>query len=138
MDKEIINGMGSSLIHRAQNINFNANMMAILFHKKLGIISGWNRAKTHPLQAKYAKNPKAIYIHAEIDVIRQAMKIYSEKDFINSTLYVARIKRPKPQSKEWIWGLAKPCKGCMSAIEAFNIGRIIYTRNDQHYEEMER
>lgn len=84
---------------------------------------GVNKRKTHPLQVKYARNPDAIYLHAEIDAIKNFLKENSVGDLRNSTLYIARTKKDGSE------GLSKPCKGCMRAIETFGIKKVVYTTN---------
>lgn len=90
---------------------------------------GINRNKTDPLQAKYGKNSEAIFLHAEIHAIKNALKEYNIEDLDGATMYVCRVKRPSELSKKWVWGLAKPCEGCSRAIAEFGIKNVIYTTN---------
>jgi tRNA(Arg) A34 adenosine deaminase TadA len=94
---------------------------------------GWNKKKSHPLQKKYSKTVESIFLHAEIDVIKNAIR---EVDTLeNAVMYLARVKRD--QDKSWTWGLSHPCKGCLSAINAFNIPHLIYTTDKiDVYEEL--
>ena len=85
---------------------------------------GFNQRKTHPFQAKFGKNIDSIYLHAEVDAIKNALKSYSLEDLKNSVLYVARSKTI---NKLQVLGLAKPCEGCMRAIANFNIKNVIYS-----------
>jgi tRNA(Arg) A34 adenosine deaminase TadA len=89
-----------------------------------------NRMKTHPLQAKYGKNSDSIYLHAEIGAIAAALRVIDPDDLEKCTLYIARRKNTEDNHHVFVDGLAKPCKGCMRAIEEFNIGRIVYTTNE--------
>lgn len=102
--------------------------------KKNKIISfGHNKNKTHPLQNKFTKHPEAIYLHAEIDAIKNALKRVSVEELVGSTLYIARTKKDGSE------GLAKPCKGCTQAIESFGIKEVIYTSNiEGHYQKLKR
>lgn len=88
---------------------------------------GFNSEKTHPLQAKFAKNKHAIQLHAEIDAIRNALRYLSVEQLSRTALYVARVKRPWPRSDMYINGLAKPCSGCAACIAHFCIPKIFYT-----------
>ena len=93
---------------------------------------GRNQHKTHPLQAKFGRNPQSIFLHAEIDVlvralIKQNIRIailngnYYDK-LPNSSIFVARV------SKNGIPMLAKPCSGCMGALLHFGIIDIHWTK----------
>lgn len=83
---------------------------------------GVNKMKTHPFQAKYARNAQAIYVHSENDSIMRALKKVGRKELSNATLYVVRVKQPNN-----MWGMACPCEGCMKAINEFNIKTVIHT-----------
>lgn len=102
--------------------------------KKNKIISfGHNKKKTHPLQSKFNKHPEAIYLHAEIDAIKNALKRVSVDDLVGSTLYIARTKKDGSE------GLAKPCKGCMQAIDSFGIKEVVYTSSiENQYQKLKR
>lgn len=96
--------------------------------------AGFNSTKTHPLAKRFQKNKDAITLHAEMDAIRQAIKNHN---LSNATMYVGRLKYDNAQHGNLIWGIAKPCKGCMDAIEAFNIKRVVYS-TDEGFEELVR
>ncbi len=86
-------------------------------------VVGFNSRKTHPLQLRFnPHNPKAICIHAEMDAIRQAIRI-NGNDLGDFRMYVARVHR------DGTVACAKPCKGCQSAILAFNIKSVEWTEN---------
>lgn len=93
---------------------------------KKGVILGFgkNRYKTHPLQAKFAKNEKSIYLHAEIAAIVDALRRYEPEDIQWSTLYLVRAKKT-----QGIWGsgYALPCSGCTQALGSFGIVDWRYT-----------
>ena len=78
------------------------------------------------MQARYGKNQDAIFLHSEIDAIKNAIRNISLDQLTRSTLYVARLKRDT-DAKTHIQGLACPCDGCAKAIAAFNIKRVVYT-----------
>lgn len=103
----------------------NQTLAACVVKRNKIISFGHNKNKTHPLQNKFNKHPQAIYLHAEIDAIKNALKRASVEDLVGSTLYIVRTKKDGSE------GLAKPCSGCMQAIESFNIGKVIYTTNAQ-------
>jgi len=92
---------------------------------------GFNSRKTHPLQYKYSKNPSAICIHAEIDAIKNALRVVNAEALLSSTLYIARAKSPGPRKPKTLMGLAKPCEGCARAIAAFGIRNVFYTEDQR-------
>lgn len=101
---------------------------AIYYHRRV-ISYGICSYQTHPLQKRFGNNNQSIYLHAEINAIRNAIsKMKHDPSFLeHSTLYIARAKRTKVGGK-WIHGLSKPCPGCARAIAAFGIKRVIYTQ----------
>lgn len=90
---------------------------------------GTNQKKSHTFQAKYSKNPSSIFWHAETNAIFNALKYVEKEDLQQATLYIARIKFDSPiiWKRKKIWGLSCPCEGCMEAIDAFQIKKVIYT-----------
>lgn len=84
-------------------------------------VVGFNQRKSHPLQLRFNKhNPQAIYLHAEMDAIRQVIRLQGA-DLSGFKMYVARVHRDGEVA------CAKPCKGCQSAILAFNIRSVEWT-----------
>jgi tRNA(Arg) A34 adenosine deaminase TadA len=94
---------------------------ATVYNKKGQILAiAYNSySKTHPIQAKYAKEaniPEKIYLHAEISAIIKAKKIGKP--------YKIKIERYYKDGKP---ALAKPCPACELAIREANIKYIEYT-----------
>lgn len=125
------------------NVNIDLKQMsrhAAAIVKRGEVVSvGVNRNKTHPLQKKYSKNPDSIKLHAEIDSIVRSLRSIEVDDFEKCDLYVCRVKwKGKKISK--LWGSSNPCRGCMKAIEAFNIQRVFYTLDgpELNWEVLER
>ncbi len=111
----------------------NQTLAACVVKRNKIISFGHNKNKTHPLQNKFTKHPEAIYLHAEIDAIKNALKRVSTEDLLGSILYVVRTKKDGSE------GLAKPCKGCMQAIESFGISKVVYTTNiEGQYQKLKR
>ena len=104
-----------------------ARHAAALVYKNRIISAGINQKRSHPFQAKYSKNEDAIYLHAETDTIRTALRHLSEKQLSKSTLYVCRIKHEDGADTPLIWGLSKPCVGCQRAIATFDIKGVVYS-----------
>ena len=108
-----------------------ARMASALVKSNKIMSIGINRRKTDPMMAKYCKNKDAIFLHAEIHAIKNALKEYSVEDLEDSVLYICRVKRPNEKSKKWVHGMARPCAGCSRAIAEFGIRNVIYT-TDKH------
>ena len=108
-----------------------ARLAAAVVYKNQIITIGVNRKKSHPFQARYSKNEDAIYLHAETDTIRGALRYLSEKQLTKSTLYVCRIKHEDGPGSPIIWGLSKPCTGCQRAIATFDIKNVVYSEEGE-------
>ena len=91
---------------------------------------GMNSMKSHPMAAKYGKNPHAIFLHAEVAAIKNALREIEVDDFTKCDIYITRVKKEKPFTNKYVWGLAKPCSGCERAIAEFGLKRVIYTCDD--------
>ena len=111
---------------------YHSKIAAAIAIKGQVISVGRNQSRTHPLAAKYSKHEAAIYLHAELAAIINALNHVDKKDLNKSTLYIHRVKRPDKNSTDWVDGIAKPCAGCAMAITAFGIKRVIYSTNTQH------
>lgn len=105
----------------AQPVTGGARIAAALVIRNDVIAVGYNQRKTHPFQDRFKKNEEAIYLHAETDCIKNALKNIDQEKLSKATLYICRIK------KNGDWGLAKPCRGCMKAIATFNIQNVVYS-----------
>lgn len=86
--------------------------------------------KSHPMAARFSKNDQAIFLHAEVAAIKNALREVEVEDLEKMELYICRVKKPKPFSKKWVWGLAKPCIGCQRAIAEFGLKRVVYTTDE--------
>lgn len=113
---------------------WQARIAAALYWKNEMIALGWNQARTSPFQAKYGSNPEAIFIHAEVHCIRQALRRFTQEELLSmkTTMYVMRAKKT-PLSKNRsrsIRGMSKPCPGCSGAILDFGINRVVYSLDE--------
>ena len=104
-----------------------ARLAAAIVYKNRIISIGINQKRSHPFHAKYSVNEDAIYLPAETDTIRGALRYLSEKQLSKSTLYVCRIKHKNGPGSPIIWGLSKPCIGCQRAIATFDIKNVVYS-----------
>ena len=109
--------------------NARASVCAIVARKGKVVSYGFNKMNTHPLQAKYSKNPKSIFIHAEIDAIRNALFKYSSGELTECEIYIARAKLNEPGGKP-VPAMACPCVGCQKAIGAFELKGVFYTEDN--------
>lgn len=112
----------------------NARLSAAIVYKNELVSIGTNRRKSHPFQKKFGKNSESIYMHAEISAIKEALKILTLQELSKSTLYICRMKFPSSVDKNMIYGLARPCEGCMRAIVEFKINKVIYSLDNDKYE----
>lgn len=104
-----------------------ARLAACLVHRNEIIAFGICQSKSHPFQAKFGKNQKAIYLHAETDCIKNALREHDQRTIAASTLYVSRVKFFDPSKRRFIFGMAKPCIGCARAIATFGISKVFYS-----------
>lgn len=87
--------------------------------------------KSHPFQKTYAKHEEAIFLHSEVDAIKNAVNARVDPEIISkSTLYIAR---QRIIDGDWTQGIAKPCSGCQKCIAAFDINAVIYTLDNHSY-----
>ena len=93
-----------------------------------------NRIKSHPFQSRFARNPEAIFMHAEVGAIHKALKKISLKDLEKSSLYVLRVKRFNINS-DFIWGNSRPCSGCSMCLAEFGIKNVIYSTSSENIHE---
>ena len=132
-DSRIIN----NLFRLAQDIEpvKSSRLAACLILKNSVLGYGFSQMKSHPFQAEFAKNPEAIFLHAETDAIKNALKRVSQDDVSKATLYIARAKKDH-NTKRWMYGMAKPCIGCARAIATFDIQKVVYTLDGEDYKYM--
>ena len=112
--------------HHPQDL---ASVVASIYISNRLVSYGFNSRKTHPLQYKYSKNSQAICIHAEIDAIRNALRVVDHSVLSSATMYIARAKSPAPRKPKSLMGMAKPCSGCARAIAAFGIRNVYFTED---------
>lgn len=98
----------------------HAKVCAVLVRKRKIVAFGFNHAQTHPLAVLFGKNKDAIYLHAEVDCIRQAIR-YVGTDLSDCSMYVARVRENGDIA------CAAPCSGCKRALEHFSVGSVEYT-----------
>lgn len=91
---------------------------------------GVNRWRTHPRQYKAAKKINMghkIYLHAEIDALRQ-VRPWMSKPY---NIYVVRvIENYNDDEEHFIMRMSKPCPICFDEIKKEGIKNIYYSNND--------
>lgn len=102
-------------------------MSAGIVYKKHLIATGVNQYKTHPIMMGPGYRDGQIFLHAEIDAIRNALRLINQQQLTRCELRIVRVKRPRKGSNAWIHGLARPCPGCTRAIAGFGINRVKWT-----------
>lgn len=111
----------------------NARLAAAVVYKNEIVSFGVNEFKTHPFQAKFGRNDASIYLHAETSAIKNALKVLDEEELSKSALYVCRVKFEDLRRKKLIFGLAKPCDGCIRCIHTFGIKKVIYSLDKEGF-----
>jgi hypothetical protein len=107
-----------------------ARIAASVVHKGKVVYYGFNHKKSHPFQAKFCKNKDAVFFHAEVHAIKNALQIIDIDDLSKCELYIVRAKRDK-NNKKWITGLSKPCSGCQKCIDVFELKNIYYSEEKE-------
>ena len=107
-----------------------ARIAASVVHKGKVVSYGFNHKKSHPFQAKFCKNKDAVFFHAEVHAIKNALQIIDIDDLSKCELYIVRAKRDK-NNKKWITGLSKPCSGCQKCIDVFELKNIYYSEEKE-------
>lgn len=105
-------------------------MAAGIVYKRHLVATGINSYKSHPMMWEWGRNDDSIYLHAEIDAIKNALRLISQDQLTKCDMHVIRVKRVSEQNRNWTYGLAKPCPGCRRAIESFGL-RNVYWSTDE-------
>lgn len=120
--------LDSVLLLAHDSIKFARSKVAAAVVKNNKVIAfGFNQNKTHTLQARFSRRYQAIFIHAEIDAIKNALRKISVEDLSRCDIYIARSRYMPGDNKEMISGLAKPCLGCQRDIITFGFRNVFYT-----------
>jgi len=101
-----------------------ARVAACITYKGRLVSIGVNSSKSNPLAKHYGHNEHAIYTHAELAAIKNALKTVELDKLQYCVLYIGRAKLIDNQ---WQTGLAKPCIGCQRAIAEFGIKHVEWT-----------
>ena len=110
-----------------------AKLVAAVVYKNQIISFGFNSKKSHPFVIPFQKNEDAIYLHAETDAIKNALRTIGVDQLAKCDLYVVRAKYTDKNRSNVQLGMAKPCKGCAKCISQFGVKRVIYSTDEQSY-----
>lgn len=117
--------------HNRRGRVLRTRIAACIVYKNEIVSVGINQLKSHPFQAKFSRHADAIFLHAETDAIKNALKHISVSDLSKATLYICRVKYDEQDTKKiQMRGMCKPCEGCQRAIATFNIKKVVYTCDD--------
>lgn len=114
---------------------YRAKFAAAIAYKGKIVAYGFNQERTSHLARRFKKNPHANWLHAEVDAVKNALKVLDQDELSKSTLYVVRAKKTDDKKSD-AFGDAKPCEGCRQCIEWFDIKRVYYSTEDGGYEEL--
>lgn len=107
-----------------------------IVYKNEMVSIGVNQLKSHPFQAKFSKHEESIFLHAETAAIKNALRILDLDDLRKSTLYICRVKKCDRKTKAFVWGISKPCAGCMKAVIQYDIKNVVYTCDGGSYQRL--
>ena len=97
------------------NLEHRCSHIAFLIRKNKITHIGTNSCRTHPETLKYDyKNHQLVGIHAELAVCMRSNK----EDLRDYKMVVLRVDRNGNLAN------SKPCCGCQSVIEQFNVGEV--------------
>ena len=105
-------------------------MSAGIVYRRHLVATGVNSYKTHPLMQSPGYHREQIYMHAEVDAIRNALRLVSQDQLTKSAIYIVRVKQ-KREGKGYQFGLAKPCRGCTRMIASFGIDSVWWSEDFQ-------
>jgi len=115
------------------NSTVRARIMAAVVYKNQIISYGFNSKKSHPFVIPFQKNDDAIYLHAETDAIKNALKRITVEQLAKCDLYVIRAKQLSSTNRRMKLGMSKPCKGCAKCISQFGLRNVIYGTDTGEY-----
>ena len=123
--------MLTRLAIETEGVRGRIKLSAGVVYRKHLIATGVNSYKSHPMMLQWGKNSDSIFLHAEVDAIKNALRVITQEQLAKCDLYVVRVKKDK--RGRYIYGLAKPCEGCSRAVATFNIRNVYYTSEGTPY-----
>jgi tRNA(Arg) A34 adenosine deaminase TadA len=119
------------LFEAAKNVKpiQSARIVAGIYRRGSLLSLGFNQRKSHPLQARFSDRPERIFLHAEIDAIRNFLWRYDASILPKCAIRVVRVKRNRGA---FVLGNARPCDGCQSALEFYGIKDIQWSEDSEY------
>lgn len=109
----------------AQKSSMRYKMCAMVVHKNNVLSVGYNRHMGMEIEKKpigVLCSGGAYSIHAEVDALNKAFKVYPEmRGSDKLILYIARKG----------WRLAKPCEDCQTMLKRYGIKEVCFTNGAQ-------
>jgi deoxycytidylate deaminase len=96
---------------------FRCQHIAGIWLRNRLISVGFNQRKTHTLQTRFGRNQWSLYLHAEIDAIKNFLKTHKVDELRKVKMFVYRDGFKN----------SKPCAGCQKAIVNFGIRKVFWT-----------
>ena len=82
-----------------------ARHAAAVVYKNQIVAYGVNQNKSHPFHSRFSEHDDAIFLHAETDAIKNALRRISEDEMEKASLFVCRVKYDSNgPGKKIIWG----------------------------------
>lgn len=105
-------------------------MAAGIVYRRHLVSTGVNSYKTHPLMQSPGYRTEQIYMHAEVDAIRNALRLITQDQLSRSAIYVVRVKRTRDCS-DYQFGMARPCQGCTRMIASFGLNSVWWSKDHE-------
>lgn len=106
----------------------NAKIASMITKKNKVISFGINEQKTHPLQKRFSTDDFCVYLHSEINAIKNALKNLDMDELSSCNLYICRVKQAQ-RMMPYTTAMSKPCSGCQKAITFFGL-KTFYTEDE--------
>lgn len=111
-----------TLFEKAQESEFIAHRhSSAIVYKGRVLAVECNQKRTHPLQKRFSRNENNIWLHSEIAAIVRVISLYGSTILKDCELYNLRL------TGGGNIGISKPCASCQKAIDAFEIGSVLWT-----------
>lgn len=128
-----IDQMLTKLAIENEGVQGRFKIAAGIVYKKHLIATGINSYKTHPLMMpSNGYREGQIFLHAEVDAIRNALRLITQDQLKYCELRIIRVKRHSKTSQKWTYGLSKPCPGCTRVIANFGITRVKWSIDEEN------
>lgn len=121
-NKKILNTL-ADIAKRSPKVG-NARVVAALVRRNKILAIGRNSKKSSVMARRFQKHGLAQYDHAEINALYAYLTEYNKKNLCKCTMYVCRVVWCEGK---WRLANAAPCDGCRSALQHFNIRRIVFS-----------